>query len=99
MTKKQKRPANKTWRDQGSQNDRNRGGQQHQENDPQNDPRRQQGDRGRNDEGQRHAETDTVRQQGGWSRDEVGMSHEPGRKPPADRDRDYDPDGDRVGRQ
>ena len=44
MTNKQKRPdEEKTWRDQGSQNDRNRGGQHHQDSDPQTDPRRQQG--------------------------------------------------------
>ncbi|MCV3240573.1 hypothetical protein [Mesorhizobium sp. ZC-5] len=108
MTNKNKRPdEQKTWRDQGSQNDRNRGGQQHQDSDPQTDPRRQQGgwagdegdqDRRRSDDGQQQAETDPKRQQGGWSRDEDGMKHEPGRKPPMDRDRDYDPDGDRTGR-
>ncbi len=105
MTNKQKRPdQEKTWRDQGSQNDRNRGGQQHQETDPQKDPRRQQGawsgdegDRGRSDEGQQQAAADPYRRQGGWSQDEDGMSHDRGRKPPADRNRDYDPDGDRTG--
>ena len=35
------------------------------------------------------------RQQGGWESD---MDRDSGRKPAAERDRDYDPDGDRMGK-
>ncbi len=35
------------------------------------------------------------REQNGWDSD---MDREGGRKPPAERDRDYDPDGDRTGK-
>ena len=41
---------------------------------------------------QQSAEEPKHRQQGGWSPDEDRS----GRKPAGDRDRDYDPDGDRV---
>ena len=36
-------------------------------------------------------------QQGGWDSDQ-DKQKDMGRKPPIERDRDYDPDGDRVGR-
>jgi hypothetical protein len=75
-------------------------GQQSRENDSRGAPRRQRGVGGQSTESRQQAEKkDQVRRQGGWSRDEDGMSHEPGRKPPAERDRDYDPDGDRTGRR
>lgn len=44
-------------------------------------------------EGQQQAENPPRNQQGGWNDEEQG-----GRKPAMDRDRDYDPDGDRAGR-
>jgi len=45
-------------------------------------------------EGREQAENEPGRQQGGWSDEE--MRHA-GRTPGMDRDRDYDPDGDRGG--
>lgn len=41
------------------------------------------------------AEDMGARQQGGWESD---MDPQSGRKPAAERDRDYDPDGDRMGK-
>ena len=38
---------------------------------------------------------DPHRHEGGWNRDEDGVP-ERGRLPATDRDRDYDPDGDRI---
>ncbi len=60
------------------------------------------------DKDRNKAERDTMRkqqksqqqgdgQQGGWNSDQ-DMQKGTGRKPPVERDRDYDPDGDRIGR-
>jgi hypothetical protein len=46
---------------------------------------------------QQHSQEQGGGQQGGWGSDQ-DKPKEMGRKPPIDRDRDYDPDGDRVGR-
>ena len=60
------------------------------------------------DKDRNKAERDTMRkqqksqqqgdgQQGDWGSDQ-DKQKDTGRKPPVERDRDYDPDGDRIGR-
>ena len=44
---------------------------------------------------QQQADNQGSRQQGDWTSD---MEGEMGRKPASERDRDYDPDGDRMGK-
>ena len=46
---------------------------------------------------QQQSEQQDSKQQGGWG-SAPEKQKEMGRKPPVDRDRDYDPDGDRPGR-
>jgi hypothetical protein len=56
---------------------------------------RHQAGKDRQDTGQQQAESPPRSQQGGWSDQEMQQG---GRKPAMERDRDYDPDGDRVNR-
>jgi hypothetical protein len=105
MTDKEKRSdQDKTRRNQASQGGRNRSGQQRQETDRNRQQsgwsdgqamRKHRNRRG----GQQEAKGNPVRRQGGWSQDEGAMNRQGGRLPPAERDRDYDPDGDRLERQ
>jgi hypothetical protein len=50
-------------------------------------------ERGKQQQGE---QTGGGQQQGGW--DQGGQKGDMGRKPAVERDRDYDPDGDRAGR-
>jgi len=47
---------------------------------------------------QQKGEEKPSRQQGDWGSDQDNQQGGTGRKPGMDRDRDYDPDGDRIGR-
>lgn len=48
---------------------------------------------------QQQAEEQPNRQQGDWGSDQDNRRGGMGRKPGMERDRDYDPDGDRIGRK
>lgn len=83
---------NDQTRDQKRQSDQQRAEEKHRRQAGKDMPR-QQGGYGQQD--QQKAENQPRRQQGGWSEDEMRQG---GRKPAMDRDRDYDPDGDRGDR-
>jgi len=62
----------------------------------------QQKDRDRNkaerDKLRKQSEQQQAQDQGGPQQGEPDRQADMGRKPPLERDRDYDPDGDRIGR-
>ncbi len=51
-----------------------------------------------NKRGQQQGEEQANQQQGGWNSDMENQKGNMGRKPGAERDRDYDPDGERINR-